>query len=110
MYSNTGLVGAKKLSLDFAQLVDKYNLKIKGIIHVGAHYGQEYELYQSFQIDNLVFFEPLSKNFEILKEHLGDNALLIQKALGNENKKIKMYVESANDGMSSSILKPKKHL
>ena len=72
--------------------------------------GQEYEIYQKFRIANLVFFEPLSQNFEILKSHVGENAKLFQKALGNENKKVKMYVESANNGMSSSILKPKKHL
>ena len=79
-------------------------------MHIGAHYGQEYEIYQKYQIANLVFFEPLSHNFEILKNHVGDNAKLFQKALGNENKKVKMYVERANNGMSSSILKPKKHL
>lgn len=35
---------------------------------------------------------------------------MFHKALGNENKRIKMYVESANNGMSSSVLQPKKHL
>jgi hypothetical protein len=35
---------------------------------------------------------------------------MYQCALGNENKKINMYVETANNGQSSSILKPKKHL
>ena len=110
MFGNIGPAGAKNLSLDFDQLFQKYHLKIKGIIHIGAHYGQEYEIYQNYQIANLVFFEPLSENFKILKSHLGEKAKLFQKALGNENKKVKMYVESANNGMSSSILKPKKHL
>ncbi len=110
MFGNVGPAGAKNLSLDFEQLFQKYQLKIRGIIHIGAHYGQEYEIYQKFRIANLVFFEPLSQNFEILKSHVGENAKLFQKAMGNENKKVKMYVESANNGMSSSILKPKKHL
>ncbi len=110
VFGNIGPAGAKNLSLDFEQLFQKYHLKIKGIIHIGAHYGQEYEIYQNYQIANLVFFEPLSKNFEILKTHVGEKAKLFQKALGNENKKVKMYVESANNGMSSSLLKPKKHL
>ena len=110
MFNNIGPAGAKNLSLDFEQLVEKYQLKIKGVIHIGAHYGQEYELYQKYQIANLVFFEPLSQNFSILKSHVGSNAKLFQKALGNENRQVKMYVETANNGMSSSILKPKKHL
>jgi FkbM family methyltransferase len=110
MFSNVGPVGAKNLSLDLEELVHKYQVKIKGLIHVGAHYGQEYEIYQKLGIANLIFFEPLSQNFEILKTHLTDKVQLVQKALGNENKKVKMYTESANNGMSSSILKPQKHL
>ena len=110
MFNNIGPAGAKNLSLDFEQLVQQYQLKIKGVIHIGAHYGEEYEIYQKYQIANLVFFEPLSQNFSILKSHVGSNAKLFQKALGNENRQVKMYVETANNGMSSSILKPKKHL
>lgn len=110
MFANVGPVGAKNLSLDLEELVQKYQVKIKGLIHVGAHYGQEYEIYQKLGIANLIFFEPLPQNFEILKTHVGEKAKLFQLALGNENKKVKMYIESANNGMSSSILKPQKHL
>lgn len=110
MFGNLGPVGAKNLSLDLEELVQKYQVKIKGLIHVGAHYGQEYEIYQKLGIAHLIFFEPLVQNFEILKTHVGEKAKLFQLALGNENKKVKMYVESANNGMSSSILKPQKHL
>lgn len=110
MFGNVGPVGAKNLSLDLEELVQKYQVKIKGLIHVGAHYGQEYEIYQKLGIANLIFFEPLEQNFKILKTHAGEKAKLFQLALGNESKKVKMYVESANNGMSSSILKPQKHL
>ncbi|NEO81470.1 FkbM family methyltransferase [Moorena sp. SIO4G3] len=113
MFGNIGPAGAKNISLDFEKIFQKYQLQIKGLIHIGAHYGQEYEIYQNYQIPNLVFFEPLSHNFEILQGHVVNttsNTRLFHKALGNENKKIKMYVERANQGMSSSILKPKKHL
>jgi len=110
MFGNVGPVGAKNLSLDLEELVQKYQVKIKGLIHVGAHYGQEYEIYQRLGIANLIFFEPLVQNFEILKTHVGEKAKLFQLALGNENKEVKMYVESTNNGMSSSILKPQKHL
>ena len=110
LFGNIGPAGAKNLSFDLQQLADKYQLEIQGLIHIGAHYGQEYEIYQKLNIVNLVFFEPLTKNFEILKSHVGENVKLFHKALGNENKRIKMYVESANNGMSSSVLQPKKHL
>jgi len=110
MYETRGTIGATNLSLDFGELLRKYNMRIKGIIQIGAHYGQEYEIYKEYDIAHILFFEPLSKNFEILKQRVGKECVLINKALGNKNQKIKMYVEEANGGRSSSVLKPKKHL
>jgi FkbM family methyltransferase len=96
--------------LDFETLVKKYELKIKGVIHVGAHFGQEHNLYEKENIKNIVYFEPLSKNYQVLKENVGDKSTIFNCALGNDNKKITMNVETANQGMSSSILKPKLHI
>jgi FkbM family methyltransferase len=96
--------------LDFKNLIKKYNMRITGVIHIGAHYGQEHSLYEDENITNIVYFEPLSENYKILKENVGDKSVIFNYALGNEDKKIMMYVESANQGMSSSILKPKIHV
>jgi FkbM family methyltransferase len=95
--------------LDFNKLVKKYDLKINGVIHIGAHYGQEHSQYKKHDINNIVYFEPLSKNFQILKENVGVDAILFNLALGNDNCFVEMYVESANTGQSSSILKPILH-
>jgi FkbM family methyltransferase len=97
--------------LDFNELITKYRINIKGIIHVGGHYGQEYDLYRVLNVP-VIFFEPLSNNYRILKDKVknNDNIQTFQCALGNENKKILMNVETANNSQSSSILKPKKHL
>jgi FkbM family methyltransferase len=86
-------------------------MNIKGIIHIGGHYGQEYDLYRVLNVP-VIFFEPLSNNYRILKDKVknNDNVQTFQCALGNENKKILMNVETANNSQSSSILKPKKHL
>jgi FkbM family methyltransferase len=96
---------------DFNILNNKYNFKIKGVIHVGGHYGEEYELYKSLNIP-VIFFEPLNNNYNTLKNKVGHdpNIKAFQCALGNENKIVTMNVEVANNGQSSSILKPKKHL
>jgi FkbM family methyltransferase len=96
--------------LDFKNLIKKYNMRITGVIHIGAHYGQEHSLYEDESITNIVYFEPLSENYKILKENVGDKSVIFNCALGNETKKIMMYVESAKQGMSSSILKPKIHV
>lgn len=96
--------------LDLQNLVIKYNMNIKGVLHIGAHFGEENNVYNHLNIQNRTFFEPLSKNFETLKQNIGESFLLHQLALGNENKTVEMNVETANMGQSSSILKPILHL
>jgi FkbM family methyltransferase len=97
--------------LDFFGLMKKYNMNINGIIHIGGHYGQEYDLYKSLNVP-ILFFEPLSNNYIKLYNKVKDdtNVDTYQCALGNENRKVIMNVEEVNQGQSSSILKPKKHL
>ena len=96
--------------LNLEQLHKKYNLKINGVIHIGAHHGQEHFTYKNLGINNLIYFEPIEKNFNVLKNSVDSNCVLYRLALGNDNKKVKMYVESQNRGMSSSILEPNIHV
>lgn len=98
--------------LDFKQLIVKYNLDIKGIIHIGAHIGQEYSLYKEKNIKNILFFEPVLETYNKLLETVKNdsNVICINKALGNDNKKILMNIETINSGQSSSILIPDLHL
>jgi FkbM family methyltransferase len=96
--------------LDFSQIYKKYNLQVKGVLHIGAHYGQEDWVYRSLGINNIMYFEPIENNFKELQNRIGETAILHKLALGNDTKKIKMFVETANQGMSSSILKPNLHV
>ena len=96
--------------LEFENLVKTYDTKITGVIQVGAHYGQEIEIFKRNNISNIICFEPVPSTFQILKESVKDNAILINLALGNENKKVMMNIETANNGQSNSILKPSIHL
>ena len=95
--------------LDFNLLKQKYNMDIKGIIHIGGHHGQEFKTYEENNISNVVFFEPVPTTFKILEQNVGDKAIIHNVALGNENKKIEMFIETANQGQSSSILEPGIH-
>ena len=76
--------------LDFHSIYDKYNLNVKGVLHIGAHYGQEDPLYRSRNIQNIMYFEPLSNNFDVLKSSVPKDSILHKVALGNEEKKIEM--------------------
>jgi len=98
--------------LSFRLLKKKYKMNIKGIIHIGAHFGQEIPDYIDCGIQDMVMFEPLQENFKVLAEKAKDlNANIVghQVALGPEPGKTKMYVSDHNR-ISSSILKPKVHL
>jgi len=98
------------ISLD--QLITKYNMNITGVIHIGAHYGEEVDGYISNGIENIVMFEPLKSNFNVLVSNIinfDKNIITHQVALGNDNRTVEMYI-SSNEMQSSSILKPKKHL
>lgn len=96
--------------LNFEELYANHKMNIKGVIHVGGHHGQEHELYTKLRIKNVIYFEPLKKNFEILKSNVPDNSILFNTALGNFEGKVIMNVESNNDGQSSSIMEPHIHL
>ncbi len=99
--------------LDLKKIKEKYNLNIKGVIHIGAHFGQEYKTYEELGIENVMFFEPLPHTFEKLKNNIhgnGKKAILVNTALGNIKGEVEMYVETANNGQSSSILEPSIHL
>jgi len=95
--------------LDLEELDIKYQMNVSGVLHIGAHYGEENYVYQKLNYSNKIFFEPLSKNFSVLCTKVRD-AALFNLALGSREGRDIMYVESANQGQSSSILKPKLHL
>lgn len=85
-------------------------MSIRGVIHIGAHIGQENALYDELHILNRIFFEPIPSNFKRLQKNIGGRYPLVNKALGNANRKMTMFVENANDGMSCSLLRPLMHL
>jgi FkbM family methyltransferase len=92
----------------------KYDFSdVRGVIHVGAHHGQEYwEYIQSFGNISTHWFEPLPSAFEILSQRLQKqpNCHLYHCALGASNDEVNIWEDSGNDGQSSSLMKPKEHL
>lgn len=91
--------------LDLKKLQKKYNLNIRGMIHIGAHKGEEYKVYKDMGIKNLLFFEPIPECFKELKKNV--EGTVVNKALGNYTGKAKMFL--ASNGQSSSLLEPRLH-
>ena len=86
---------------------------IKGAIHIGAHYGEELEDYIEEGIQDILLFEPLEENFNIVEKKAKDlNANIegYQVALGTQREGTTTMYVSDNEKQSSSILKPKVHL
>lgn len=93
-------------------IIQKYNLKIQGVIHIGAHYGEEYEDYVKMGIPYMMFFEPVKATCEKLMEKVvcSDKVQVYRIALGNRTGIAEMYIEKANNGQSNSLLAPGTHL
>ena len=87
---------------------------VKGVIHVGAHHGQEYEAYlETFGMNiKTHWFEPIHDVYQVLETNLLNKpgAVLYNCALGPEETKMKIWEDSGNEGQSSSLMKPKDHL
>ncbi len=117
--------------IKLSDLIKLYKLNIKGVLHIGAHYGEEYDTYKENGINKMMFFEPLPDNYQHLLDtirkdfpsiegypqdlEVADKQRKLQVkalniALGNSSGVLPMYVETANQSQSSSLLKPKKHL
>ena len=99
--------------ISFKDLKKKYDMRITGVIHIGAHYGEEVQDYIDEGVQDMVLFEPLSENFSILEQNvknLNGNIEGYQVALGTQREGTTTMYVSDNEAQSSSILKPKVHL
>ena len=94
------------------KIINVFDLKIKGVLHIGAHWGEEYDAYYKQNIKNLIFFEPIKSNYEMLIDKLpdNDNIKVFNIALGNGEGEKEMFTETANRGQSCSFLEPLGHL
>lgn len=93
-------------------LVEKYDLKITGVIHVGGHFGQELGDYLKYvKGSKVIFIEPCKRAFNQLRHNiLGTGAVIHNVACGAEEGEGIMNVETVNAGQSNSLLKPAGHL
>jgi len=95
------------------QYVARYNLSsIKSVIQIGASGGQEINTFHSNAVEFAVMIEPLEYPFSILSSNCKNhkNYLPIQMGVGPEDGVSTTFYVASNDGQSSSILKPAKHL
>jgi len=98
------------------EFIKELNIRMTGVIQVGANRGQELQDYIDLGLRDMILFEPLEEEDGHIKNKVNkipsiyyDSIDIVRKACGNFNGKSKLH-ESNNIGMSSSLLKPKIHL
>ncbi|HLD95489.1 MAG TPA: FkbM family methyltransferase [Alphaproteobacteria bacterium] len=88
-----------------------FGIPKKGVIHIGARYAEELDIYQNFEISNVLWIEADPESKELLEKtvakHQGSKVAYF--AAADEEGTI-LLRKTSNDGHSSSILKLKKHL
>ena len=98
--------------LDFDRLIKLYKMNVTGVIHIGAHFGEEYEIYLKYDsIKEMCFFEPDPDSFKVLcsKVEKDPKVRTLNVALGPEKCHMDFY-KSSNQSESSSLLEPSLHL
>ncbi|MEG4244009.1 FkbM family methyltransferase [Microcoleus sp. MON2_D6] len=95
--------------LDLQKLCQQYSIAPRGVLHIGAHEGQEIQEYQVMGAQKVLFVEANPSVFERLKANIAGipNVWLANCAVSNQNGTVNLRVNSHD--MSSSILPLKLH-
>jgi FkbM family methyltransferase len=92
--------------IKLSQLNRKYNLKISGILHVGASIGQEAEQYKALGVKNVIWVEAIPNIYEDLKKNIaaypGNKA--IHECVSDTTGEEVDFNVSDNEAQSSSML------
>lgn len=96
--------------LELADLIAQFNLRIKGIIHVGAHECEELIVYNAVGVPSakILWIEANKTLFESLQKS-GRNIGTIYNAIISDTDDNKVSFIVTNNGQSSSILELAKH-
>lgn len=95
--------------LDLQKLKSKYNMEVRGVVHVGAHLGQELADYERLKFGDVAFIEPIPEAYRRLvrqcKYRHGVKTFCT--AISDYIGEAEFYV--TNNEQSSSLLKLKEH-
>jgi FkbM family methyltransferase len=98
---------------DLAQLQATHHLYPRGVIHVGAHYGQEAALYDNaFRAERVLWVEADPETHLLLQSSLANRPthIALQGMIADVDDQARTFYRTLNEGMSSSYLPLKEHL
>ena len=88
--------------INIIKLNRKYNLKIKGMLHIGAHECEELRDYLKLKIKNVVWIEAMKDKVNFIKNKY-PNLQIINAVISDKDDE-KVTFNITNNGQSSSIL------
>lgn len=92
----------------FDYLFQKYAVKSEGVLHIGAHFGEEAKVYQAQGIARAIWIEALPDAFKQLVVNAGRvvglNSTCLNACVSDEDGK-EVVFNVASNGQSSSFLK-----
>src|SRR5690349_24723633 len=92
--------------IDIKGLKEKYNITSKGVLHIGAHLGQEAEMYNQLGMEKMIFIEANPSIYDQLVSNIAKypNAKAIKACISDKDGESVVFNISSNEGQSSSIL------
>lgn len=89
--------------LDFENLVREHHLDITGVLHIGAHLGEETKIYQQLGIKNVIWVEANPALIDYIETAVPDNNVIIHACMSDVANLRMMLNISNHDGLSSSL-------
>lgn len=94
--------------IDFSYLFREYQIKSTGVLHLGAHWGEEAQAYENRGIKEVIWVEALPHAFRRLQKEMASMPKLkstcLQACLSDEDGKEVTFNIASNMGQSSSFL------
>ena len=92
---------------DLEYIYNKYNIKAHGIIHIGAHVGEEKGLYDKLNIKNTTIWIEANPELIISLKNNVKNDIVINEVISDKEETVKFYITKnlEDDNKQSSSLK-----
>jgi FkbM family methyltransferase len=90
--------------IPFDEIQERYQVRFKNILHVGAHRAEEKDAYFSNGVESVIWVEANEELARFLRDNVSDEKNVIVNALVSDIDDIETQFNIANNGQSSSIL------
>ncbi len=92
--------------IDIKDIHKKYNIQSKGVLHIGAHIGQEAQTYADLGMNKMIFIEANPSIYDQLRSNIAKypNAKAVKACVSDKDGETVTFNISSNEGQSSSIL------